>query len=58
MPRVVFGSLILLPAVAAGAHTAAETFNPLVLENIAWRHIGPSGSVCRGCLGCHLRREV
>ena len=42
MPRLVFCSFLLLSAVGVRAQPAADSFRPLALDHITWRHIGPA----------------
>src|SRR6266516_2606852 len=42
MPRLVFCSFLLLSAVGVRAQPTADSFRPLALDHITWRHIGPA----------------
>src|SRR6266487_113863 len=42
MPRLAFCSFLLLSAVGVRAQPTADSFRPLALDHITWRHIGPA----------------
>src|SRR5206468_8783506 len=42
MPRLVCCFLLLLSVAAPDAQTPADQFDPLTLDYLAWRHIGPA----------------
>ena len=42
MPRLVYCSLLVLSAVGVRAQATADSFRPLALDHITWRHIGPA----------------